>query len=474
MVQFRFAILSILTALLFATPIQAQSRANDGDLAQMLRAGGYVIVFRHGATFPDQADTDPLNYDNVAQQRRLNPKGEEAAKALGQAFKTISVPIGKVVTSQYDRAYQTAKLAGFDNIEKSTDVTEGGLVVSPNENNRRAAAFRKLASAVPPAGSNILIITHKPNILDAFGKDWFDVKEGEATIFQPDGAAYKTIARVQMDAWLGLNADLALTAIQAASGTGRPCPDRETFQTGCRNKVSPLVLRTSQSNAGERGMRKLIAINQVSLDGIMQSPGGPQEDPRGDFELGGWVAPYWDEQLGKRLDQVVSSTFDLLLGRRTYEIFAAYWPYVGENPIADGFNRATKYVATRGKPELSWANSQALQGDVVEAVRQLKAQNGPEIQIYGSSSFLQTLIAADLIDEYLMWTFPLVLGRGKRLFEEGVPARALRLVETLQSATGVIASRYLPDGPVKPGLVDAMEPSKAELARRRRLAAEEA
>jgi phosphohistidine phosphatase SixA len=201
MVQFRLAVFSILAVLLFASPIQAQSRTSDGDLAQMLRAGGYVIVFRHGATFPDQADTDPLNYDNVAQQRRLNAKGEEAAKALGQAFKTVVVPIGKVVTSEYDRAYQTAKLAGVDNIEKTTDVTEGGLVVSPNENNRRAAAFRKLASTVPPAGSNTLIITHKPNILDAFGKDWFDVKEGEATIFQPDGTTYKTIARVQMDEW---------------------------------------------------------------------------------------------------------------------------------------------------------------------------------------------------------------------------------------------------------------------------------
>jgi dihydrofolate reductase len=220
-------------------------------------------------------------------------------------------------------------------------------------------------------------------------------------------------------------------------------------------------------------MRKLISINQVSLDGIMQSPGGPQEDPRDSFELGGWVAPYQDEQMGERLDQTVSGAFDLLLGRRTYEIFAAYWPYAGDNPITNGFNRATKYVATRGKPELTWANSQVLEGDALEAVRQLKSGAGPEIQIYGSSSFLQTLIAADLIDEYLIWTYPLVLGRGKRLFEEGAPARALRLAETEQSSTGVTSSRYLLDGPVKPGSLDARQPSKAELARRRRLAAEE-
>jgi dihydrofolate reductase len=171
-----------------------------------------------------------------------------------------------------------------------------------------------------------------------------------------------------------------------------------------------------------------------------------------------------------RLFPVPSTCF---LDARTYEMLAAHWPYAGKNPITDGFNRATKYVATRGKPEFDWVNSQALQGDAVEAVRQLKSGTGPEIQIYGSSSFLQALIAADLIDEYLIRTYPLVLGRGKRLFEEGTPPRALRLMETEQSSTGVITSRYLPDGPVKPGSFGG-HASKAELARRRRLAAEEA
>jgi phosphohistidine phosphatase SixA len=167
----------------------------------MLRAGGYVIVLRHGATHNDQADTDPLNFDNIAKQRQLSPKGEEAAKAFGAALRQIGVPVGKVTTSQFNRAYQTARLAGFDNVEKSSDVTEGGLVVSPNENSRRAAAFRKLASTPPPAGTNVLIVTHKPNIIDAFGKDWFEVKEGEATILKPDGAAHNVVARVQMDEW---------------------------------------------------------------------------------------------------------------------------------------------------------------------------------------------------------------------------------------------------------------------------------
>jgi dihydrofolate reductase len=220
-------------------------------------------------------------------------------------------------------------------------------------------------------------------------------------------------------------------------------------------------------------MRKLISINQVSLDGVMQSPGGPQEDPTGGFDLGGWVVPYWDEEMGKRLDQTVSGRFDLLLGRRTYEIFAAYWPNAGDNPISNGFNRATKYVATRGTPEFDWVNTQVLPGNAVEAVRRLKSEEGPEIQIYGSSSFLQSLIAADLVDEYVIRTFPLVLGSGKRLFEEGAPPRALRLVETERSPTGVITCRYQPDGAVKPGSFGE-EPSEAELARRQRLAADDA
>lgn len=193
-------LLSIVTFAL-AIPALAQSRPSDGDLAQALRSGGHVIVFRHGATHADQADTDPLNTDNIAKQRQLNAKGEAAAKALGEAFKQIGVPVSKAITSQFNRAYQTAKLAGFDNVEKSIDITEGGLVVTPIENNRRAAAFRKLAGTVPPPGTNVVIVSHKPNTIDAFGKDWFEVKEGEATIFKPDGAGYKVVARVQMGEW---------------------------------------------------------------------------------------------------------------------------------------------------------------------------------------------------------------------------------------------------------------------------------
>jgi len=182
-------------------PASGQSPLSDLELVRTLRAGGTVIVLRHGATDADMADTDPLNHDNIAKQRHLSAKGEAAAVALGDAFRSIGIPVGQVYTSRFHRAYQTAKLAGFEPIEKTIDLTEGGLVVSPNENARRAQAFRKLASTPPPAGTNVVIVTHKPNILDAFGKDWFEVKEGEATIFKPDGSAAKLVARVEMGDW---------------------------------------------------------------------------------------------------------------------------------------------------------------------------------------------------------------------------------------------------------------------------------
>ena len=165
----RLAVFFAVISLLFAVPAAAQTRPSDVELAQMLRAGGHVIVLRHGATHADQADTDPLNHENLAKQRQLNAKGEEAAKTFGESLKRIGAPVSKAITSRFNRAYQTAKLASFDPVEKSLDLTEGGLVVSPDENNRRAAAFRKLASMVPPGGTNVVIVSHKPNIIDAFG-----------------------------------------------------------------------------------------------------------------------------------------------------------------------------------------------------------------------------------------------------------------------------------------------------------------
>ncbi len=190
-----FGLASILSA-----PVPT-SAADDKEIANALRAGGLIIVLRHGSTFRDQADTDPLHYENIAAQRNLNDPGKVTARAFGEAFRQIGVPVGEVYTSQFNRAYETAVLAGFKDIVKSVDITEGGLVVSPNENDRRTAAFRKLLAIAPKPGADTVIITHKPNIIDALGKDWFDVKEGEASIFKPEGSSYKLVARVQMDEW---------------------------------------------------------------------------------------------------------------------------------------------------------------------------------------------------------------------------------------------------------------------------------
>src|SRR6266568_2156513 len=181
--------------------IWGRAAAETQDIAPALRAGGLVIAVRHGATFPDQADTDPFNFDNIAKQRNLNDKGKALAKAFGDALRQARVPVGKVYTSKFNRAYETAVIAGFTDIEKTADLTEGGLVVSPNENNRRAEAFRRMLTTAPKAGTNTILITHKPNIIDALGKDWFDVKEGEASIFRPENGSYKLVARVQMDEW---------------------------------------------------------------------------------------------------------------------------------------------------------------------------------------------------------------------------------------------------------------------------------
>jgi len=180
---------------------QAHSTADDKALATALKSGGLVIVVRHGATFPDQADTDPFHIDNVAAQRNLNDNGKALAKAFGESLRQIGVPVGRVYTSQFNRAYETAVLAGFKNIEKTADLTEGGLVVSPNENNRRAEALRKMLAVAPSPGTNTVLITHKPNIIDALGKDWFEVKEGEASIFRPENGRYTLVARVQMADW---------------------------------------------------------------------------------------------------------------------------------------------------------------------------------------------------------------------------------------------------------------------------------
>lgn len=189
-------------AVLLVAPAWAQSMSLN-EILFSLRGGGHVIVVRHGATHQDQADTDPLNLDNIAKQRQLNDKGRTDAKVMGDVLKSAGVPIGKAYSSRFQRALETARLIGGQEPTVTNDITEGGLVVSPIENNRRAQALRALIAAAPDPGTNTLIITHKPNILDALGKEWFEIREGEASVFRPDGAGkYVLIGRVLIGDWV--------------------------------------------------------------------------------------------------------------------------------------------------------------------------------------------------------------------------------------------------------------------------------
>jgi dihydrofolate reductase len=221
-------------------------------------------------------------------------------------------------------------------------------------------------------------------------------------------------------------------------------------------------------------MRKLITGAMVSLDGVMQAPGGPQEDKSGGFEFGGWVVPYVDQEFGQGIDALFGQPFDLLLGRRTYEIFAAHWPYAegGEdNFIAKLFNRATKYVATRSGMELTWSRSIALH-DAAADVARLKQEDGPRLLTQGSSDLIQTLLAKDLIDEIALFTFPVVLGNGKKLFEEGAKPAAFTLIENKVTSKGVMIGRYQRAGAVVTGDFAMDPPTPAEVARRERMARE--
>lgn len=220
-------------------------------------------------------------------------------------------------------------------------------------------------------------------------------------------------------------------------------------------------------------MRKLIVSTFASLDGIMQAPGGPAEDPTGGFTLGGWMFGYGHESMDISASGFDGKDRELLLGRKTYQIFEAYWPYQpDDHPIAKTLNAAKKYVASRTLTMLYWNNSTLLHGDVVSAIIALKAQPGPDLQMIGSSNLIQTLQAASLIDEYNVWTFPVVLGRGKRLFSKTAKPSALRLVRSQVSTTGVVMSTYVPSGDIQPGSFPGAEPSEKELARRKKLANE--
>lgn len=218
-------------------------------------------------------------------------------------------------------------------------------------------------------------------------------------------------------------------------------------------------------------MRRIVVTTFTSLDGVMQAPGGPAEDPTGGFTLGGWTAPYFDGTLGEPLGEIFGRPFDLLLGRKTYDIFAAYWPYITDpsHPIAQPFNRVTKYVASRSDRTLRWQNSRLLGNDVTASLKKLKGEDGPDLLVQGSSDLLQTLWRNGLVDEFSVLIFPLVLGNGKRLFGSGAVPAGLKLVKARSFPTGVIVATYQPDGAVKTGSFQPTEPSEAELERRRTL-----
>ncbi len=198
-------------------------------------------------------------------------------------------------------------------------------------------------------------------------------------------------------------------------------------------------------------MRKLIVSTFLTLDGVMQAPGGPGEDDSGGFAHGGWSVNYWDEQMGQVMGEAMSRPFDLVLGRKTYDIFAAHWPHAPEEAGAKPLNDATKYVASRGRPGLEWSNSVLIEGDAAEGIAALKKLDGPELQVHGSGNLIQTLLRHNLVDEFRLWVFPLVVGSGKRLFSEGTIPSGLKLIDSKVSTTGVVIGTYEPAGPIVTG-----------------------
>jgi dihydrofolate reductase len=198
-------------------------------------------------------------------------------------------------------------------------------------------------------------------------------------------------------------------------------------------------------------MRKLIVSTFLTLDGVMQAPGGPGEDDSDGFAHGGWSVNYWDERMGEVMGAAMSTPFDLVLGRRTYDIFAAHWPNASEEDGAKPLNDATKYVASRTHPTLEWSNSVLIEGDVAQGIAALKQEDGPELQVHGSGNLIQTLLRHELVDEYRLWVFPLVLGSGKRLFSEGAIPAGLKLVDSTVSTTGVVIGTYEPAGAIVTG-----------------------
>jgi dihydrofolate reductase len=216
-------------------------------------------------------------------------------------------------------------------------------------------------------------------------------------------------------------------------------------------------------------MRKIIVSTFLTMDGVLQAPGGPEEDRSNGFRWGGWMFPFNDDVTNKALGQLMSKPFDLLLGRRTYEIFAAYWPYK-DDKIGQLFNRINKYVVATTPIDTSWKNSTLINKNVVAELKKLKDQEGSDLLVHGSGELVQTLLANHLVDELHTWIFPITLGKGKKLFKEGTQAQQWKLTNSVISAAGAIIASYVPDGEVRSGSFVEDEVSDAEIARRKKWA----
>ena len=232
-----------------------------------------------------------------------------------------------------------------------------------------------------------------------------------------------------------------------------PHPTRDGLSRQEFTEAYPAVGSREAVHPIERGrtMRRLIVSTFLTLDGVMQAPGGPEEDDSGGFAHGGWSVNYWDELMGQVMAEAVSTPFAMVLGRRTYDIMAAHWPHASEEDGAKPFNDATKYVASRSHPRLAWSNSVLIEGDAAEGLATLKQEDGPELQVHGSGNLIQTLLRHDLVDQYRLWVFPLVLGSGQRLFSDGTIPAGLKLVGSKVSSTGVVIGTYEPAGEIVTG-----------------------
>ena len=219
-------------------------------------------------------------------------------------------------------------------------------------------------------------------------------------------------------------------------------------------------------------MRKIIVVTFSTMDGVLQAPGGPEEDRTNGFKWGGWQFGYPDELTDNALTRIMSAPFDLLLGRRTYEIFAAYWPYHND-AIGEKFNRINKYVVATTPVDTSWKNSILINRDVVNELKKLKEQDGPDLLVHGSSRLIQTLFANQLVDVLHLWIYPITLGKGKKLFEEGTPTQEWKMMESVVLKTGTIIATYVPGGEVKLGSAVPDKVSDAEIERRKKWLKEE-